>query len=283
VLRLIGPLLIDAAHADPGRSGGGLTLDGLLITDRPVEIMAGDLGLLELRHCTLVPGLALTPNGIAAAEGEPSIAVSGGNERLRVVVTRTICGGLRLPEAGTLAITDSLVDGTGGPAVRAGTLVVRDSTICGTVAAGLLEEATNSIFTARVKTTRTQAGCVRFCYLPWESRVPRRYRCQPDVAIAQALESALTMNRHLKTRARARVRAEVSARLVPSFTSTQCGQPAYGQLDERCAVEITTGADDQSEMGVFHHLKNQQREANFQASVSEYLPLGLEAGLIHVT
>ena len=206
-----------------------------------------------------------------------------GNERLNVVVTRTICGGLRLPEAGTLTVTDSLIDGTGGRAIRAGTLVVRNSTVCGSVSAALIEQASNSIFTDRVKAARMQAGCVRFCYLPSRSAVPRRYQCQPDVAIGMALDAALQANRQLTPRGRARLRAEGTARLRPSFTTAQYGQPGFAQLDARCPVEITTGADNRSEMGVLHHLKQPQRESNFRASLGEYLRLGLEAGIVHVT
>ena len=78
-------------------------------------------------------------------------------------------------------------------------------------------------------------------------------------------------------------RVDVQRRVRPRFTGVQYGQPGYAQLDARCPLEITTGADDQAEMGVFHHLKQPQRESNFRASLGEYLRLGLEAGVLHVT
>ena len=143
----------------------------------------------------------------------------------------------------------------------------------GPVTATLVEQASNSIFAGPVTAERKQAGCIRFCYLPSDSDGPRRYRCQPDMAIQQALDAV----------GRNEPRADVRRRVRPSFTGEQYGQPGYAQLDARCPLEITTGADDQAEMGVFHHLKQPQRESNFRASLGEYLRLGLEAGMIHVT
>jgi hypothetical protein len=36
-------------------------------------------------------------------------------------------------------------------------------------------------------------------------------------------------------------------------------------------------------MGAFNHLMQPQREANLRLRLEEYLPFGLEAGLIYVT
>jgi hypothetical protein len=284
VVRLTAPLSVTGAPpTDPGQPGGALILDGLLVTGQPIDILKGDLGGFELRHCTLVPGRALTPQGTPAAPGEPSLIVAAANERLGIVVTRSICGSLRMQGMGTLTIVDSLVDGTGGPAIRAGTLVIRESTVFGRVAATLIENASNAIFTDPVTAERKQAGCVRFCYLPPTSDVPRRYQCQPDAAVAQAIEAASKTVGALTTATRNAIRAELRGRLRPSFSDLRYGQPGYGQLDQRCPVEIKTGADDQAEMGVFHHLKQAQRESNFRTSLDEYLRVGLEAGLVNVT
>ena len=280
VLRLAGPSSISGVPpTEVDQPGGRLILDGLLVTGHQLEVTNGDLGLLALTHCTLVPGLGLTPHGTPVAAGEPSLVVNGGNERLKVVVTRSICGGLRLPATGTLTITDSLIDGTGEAAIAAGTLVVRESTVFGSVTATLVEHASNSIFAGRVKAERRQVGCIRFCYLPSGSTGPRRYRCQPDASIGKALEAQTS----LPAARRTALRAEVRRGMRPSFMSAAYGHPGYGQLDARCPVEITTGADDQAEMGVFHHLKQQQRESNFRASLAEYLRVGLEAGIVNVT
>jgi hypothetical protein len=100
---------------------------------------------------------------------------------------------------------------------------------------------------------RRQEGCVRFSYLPPDSRTPQRYRCQPaDDADA--------------------------ARVRPVLTSERYPDPAYGQLDRRTPDEIWRGADDESEMGALHHLFQPQRAAYLEARLDDYLRFGLEAG-----
>jgi hypothetical protein len=99
---------------------------------------------------------------------------------------------------------------------------------------------------------------VRFSFVPLGSRTPRRYRCQPANA-ADAL------------------------RVQPQFTSERYGVPAYCQLSDRCAIEIRTGADDESEMGAFHDVFAPQRDTNLRIRLDEYLRFGLEAGVFHAS
>jgi len=106
-----------------------------------------------------------------------------------------------------------------------------------------------------VNADRRQQGCARFSYVPLDARAPRRYRCQP-------------------------VSADDSARLHPQFTSERYGDAAYGQLSQRSAPEIRSGADDESEMGAFHFLYASRRETNFAVRLDEYLRFALEAGII---
>ena len=70
--------------------------------------------------------------------------------------------------------------------------------------------------------------------------------------------------------------------LVPSFESDRYGRPEFAQLRRTCPVQIRTGAEDGSEMGAFCVLKQPQRESNLRLRLDEYLPVGLEAGLIYV-
>jgi hypothetical protein len=153
-------------------------------------------------------------------------------------------------------------------------------TVFGAVHVRELMLVSESIFTGRVRAQRRQTGCTRFSSLPEGSQVPRRYRCQPDLALAafahelgRASVDDLTNDE----------RAAVLARLTPTFTSVRYGEPAYAQLSQTCAEEIRTGAEDGSEMGVFSHLKQPQRVANLRASLEEYLRFGLEAGIFFVT
>jgi len=109
-----------------------------------------------------------------------------------------------------------------------------------------------------VRSEKKQSGCVRFCYLPLTSVVPRRYRCQPE-------------------------QENDALRVKPQFTSLRYGDPGYGQLALRTTKQIRTGADDEAEMGAFHELYQPQRETNLRIRMEEYLRFGLEAGPFYVT
>ena len=77
----------------------------------------------------------------------------------------------------------------------------------------------------------------------------------------------------------------MAALIRPLFVSRDYGDPGYGQLERRCAVQIRTGAESGAEMGAFEFLKQPQREANLRDALDEYLRFGLEAGrlLRHLT
>ncbi|MGH2627488.1 MAG: hypothetical protein ACRDHY_12660, partial [Anaerolineales bacterium] len=64
------------------------------------------------------------------------------------------------------------------------------------------------------------------------------------------------------------------------FTAERYGRPGYAQLSTDSAAEIRRGADDESEMGAFHHLYQPQREANLCARLDEYTPAGMQAGIV---
>jgi hypothetical protein len=235
-----------------GAADAEVTLNGLLISGGAVRVN-GALRALRLRHCTLVPSV------------NPSLFVDLPN--VTIEIDHCISGGLRVHERSGLSITDSIVDATdvlaaafaaANGADAGGTLQIADSTVIGTMHTLELQLASNSIFMADVRSEKKQEGCVRFCYLPLTSIVPRRYRCQPEDD-SQAL------------------------RVRPQFTSLRYGDPGYGQLALRTAAEIRTGADDEAEMGVFHELYEPQRETNLRVRLAEYLRFGLEAGIFYVT
>jgi hypothetical protein len=110
---------------------------------------------------------------------------------------------------------------------------------------------------------------VRFSFVPDGSRTPRRYRCQPDLALTDIKDPDEI--------------ARIVARLVPHFTSSDYGHPGYAQLALNCPPEIRAGAENEAEMGAFNHLMQPQRETNLLIRLEEYLPFGLQAGLIYVT
>ena len=158
---------------------------------------------------------------------------------------------------------------------------IQTSTILGTTKLHSLD-ASESIFDGIVQIRRRQIGCIRFSHVlrkevkgepPLEkvylSQTPRRYRCQPDLALTGVTDESL--------------KECIRSRLRSVYTSRIYGKPEYAQLSLTCAEEIRTGAEDGSEMGVFNHLKQPQREANLREALNEYLRFGLEAGIFYVT
>ena len=295
-LQLTAPLEIQGIHPQ-----SAVTLSGLLI-EGWVHV-TGELGRLRLLHTTLVPGRALEPGDGRPVGSDPSLEVDGGgpgvllNEDLRVEIAFSITGPLRIPEhVLRISILDSIVDGAGTPALAGpgATGALGDPsgppawlervTIFGTSRVRELLLASEVIFTGAVLSRRRQEGCVRFSFLAVGSKTPRRYRCQPDLGIALRTEEAERKKGSKLTPLESKdLREEVQGWLVPSFTSDRYGQPAYAQLHLACPRQIATGAEDGSEMGAFCHLKQPQREANLRLRLEEYLPFGLEPGILYVT
>ena len=151
-------------------------------------------------------------------------------------------------------------------------------TAFGQVRVTALDLASECIFMDPLTVERRQKGCARFSYVPAGSLTPRRFECQPDLAIA----TALAQRPGIPEGEAEQVRAAVTSRVAPTFSAARYAAPAYGQLAAPCAKEIRTGAEDGSEMGAFSMLKQPQREANLRAGLAEYLRFGLEAGVFYV-
>ena len=67
------------------------------------------------------------------------------------------------------------------------------------------------------------------------------------------------------------------------FFSLRYGQPAYLKLLASTDDAIRRGADDGGEMGAYHFVLAPQRESDLKIRLLEYLPVGLEFGLIYQT
>jgi hypothetical protein len=255
---LLGDLLIRGTAGPPGMSGGTLILDGILL-EGTISVLPGDLGALRLNHCTLVP---LPPmGGVYVASGAPR------NDRLDVTIDHSICGMVNLADlARGLHITDSIIGG--GIAAAGIPADIQRTTVFSSTYVQTLE-AGNSLFTNVVVVYRRQQGCIRFSLVPDGSITPRRFRCQPDLALGTESDPVK--------------QASIKARMAPIFTSGRFGDPSYGQLASACAVEIRAGAEDGSSMGAFSSLREPQREANLQTGLTDYLRFGLEAGIFYVT
>jgi len=287
-------------------SGAELTFNGLLIAGGRLHISSVSgteekPPVLRLRHCTLVPGVALTRAGEPVAPNQPSLVVQPSAE-VTIEIDSCIVGALRSGRGVTVKLTNSIVDATaadhvafadGDDTSAGGILSVVNSTVIGRVHTARLDLASNAIFLARPGTGSTwthpvisdqnQQGCVRFSVLPLNSIVPRRYRCQPDLAVTAALTVADVPKGSLSNAKRQAITLATQARLRPAFTTLRYGQPGYCQLGSYCAKEIRTGAEDESEMGVFHDGFAPQRETNLKIRLQEYLRFGLEAGIFYST
>lgn len=283
--------------------GASLTLSGLLI-EGGLRI-EGDLDTLRLLHSTLVPGRSVEQENGLAPTG-PSLVVSPGpanaplNTRLQVEMAFCITGALRMPSHVTkLWLLDSIIVGiesNGGPWVPAVSNAanasgppahIERSTLLGTSRFLKLELGSETIFNGRVDVDQRQQGCLRFSFAPFGSQTPQQYRCQPALEIAQEKErrkaEAAASGIPLPPGWETLVETEIVQWLRPSFQTDRYGRPDLVQLRRTCPMQILTGAADGSEMGVFCVLKQPQRESNLRIRLDEYLPVGLEAGLIYVT
>jgi hypothetical protein len=293
-----GDLHIDLA------AGAELTLNGLLITGGRLLVRSvggSDSRILRLRHCTLVPGLALTQGGDPVSPIQPSsMVVDPAN--IIVEIDSCIIGGLRCAPSVAVKIANSIVDATAFNRVAfayvdeistGGTLTIENSTVIGKVHTARLDLASHVLFMARrdpgdgwshaVISDQNQQGCVRFCFVPLDSIVPRRYRCQPDLAVTAALTAADVPKGSLSNVKRLAITAAVQERVRPAFTTLRYGQPGYCQLSSSCPAEIRMGAEDESEMGAFHDVFAPQRESNLKIRLHEYVRFGLEAGIFYAT
>jgi hypothetical protein len=275
VLLLTGELLVT------GEPESDVALNGLIVAGGHVKVPALDssgqpnrLRTLRLRHCTLMPAdtpsFALPDGGsMPPAENAPRLIVEAAD--VTIEIEKCIIGTILAADVTALSISNSIIDAGSETDLAYGglssdepgaPLETANTTIVGKVNAQSIK-ASNTIFLSAaapgdtiesVRAERLQEGCIRFSFVPPGSRVPRRYRCQPESV-------------------------DDVARVRPVFTSLNYADAGYGQLDGHCAAEITQGADDQSEMGAFHDLHQPQRISNLQTRVEEYLRFGLEAGI----
>ncbi len=291
-------------------SGARFVMEGVVVAGRPLQVKgpapSERLAQVVIRHCTLVPGWLLDPECQPCCGEEPSLEVDDANCCIRI--EHSICGSIFVnsdevqADPISIHISDSVVDATnsrfsndvdphmcrtfhavshGECGIAYAVLTARRSTFIGDVRVHAIELAENSIFYGLVAVARRQSGCVRFCYVPSGSRTPRRYECQPDLVEAPIRKEFAAGT--ITDVERDQLLEQERLRVEPEFNSTRYGTPAYCQLSNSCATEITRGADDESEMGVFHDLYQPQRAANLSARLEEYTPAGMDVGIIFAT
>lgn len=286
-----------------GKQGSRFKLDGLMVTGRSVYVTGpdlsdaerfdqGDLCDVTIRHSTLVPGWGLECGCEPKRPSEPSLEIFNTSAIIRI--EHSIVGAIYVvadevtQDPVEIRVSDSIVDATGTERRAVGApnlplafarLSVARSTVLGEVQTHAIALAENAIFTGVVRVARRQQGCMRFCYVTTpESRTPRRYHCQPDLAIAAIDE--IEADPPLTDGQKADEKEFVRHHVRPRFNSVRYGTPTYCQLALDCAEEIARGADDESEMGAFHDLFQPQRTANLRARLDEYTPAGMDAGIL---
>jgi hypothetical protein len=276
-----------------------VVLDGLLVSGAPVVLDEVDppdreRRTIVIRDTTLVPGITRTTAGEPVSPTRASLIVLDPFAIVRI--ERSVVGSIVAVEGTTLEIVDSVVDASsrsgvaitgrdgasprtvasaadweaGDGTAAAGDLDIRASTIVGGVRCIRLD-ASNSLFLATlaeadarphpVHAERKQEGCVRYSFLPEDSRTGRRYHCvpRPDDPLAVQRESR------------------------PRFGSMRYGDYDYLRLHEGTPDRVRLGADDEGEMGVTHRLFAPQREANLRIRLDEYVRFGLAADRFFAT
>jgi hypothetical protein len=255
-----------------------------------------------IRHCTLVPGWTLECDCAPCQPAKGSLHLR--NLQGRVSIEHSILGAVRVHEDEVraepidLRISDTMLDATsieraalsrpGGSEIAHASLTIVRSTVLGEIHTHVMRLAENCIFAGHTCVARRQIGCVRFCYVVPGSRTPRRYECQPDLAERAAIEQLdkfMKLKKLVSPSPDDKIRAitRTRRRVRPQFNSMRYGSPVYCQLAFSCPEEITRGADDESEMGVFHDLFQPQRAINLRARLDEFTPAGMETGIIYVT
>jgi len=246
------------------------------------------LTTLGITHCTFVPGWALVPNGSpqttsAGALTYPGPAVFMENSGCAVSIGQSILGPLWLNVESSASLTDTIVDANAPTSVAivatvdsttqvpaaSGALTMNGCTIIGKVYASLLSLVSDSIFVAALTeadvtptpplwnaplwSARHQQGCVRFSFVPAGGILPRQFACVEQAPDAPS----------------------------PMFYSLQYGNPAYAKLLPTTDPSIRQGADDGGEMGVYHSVLAPQREADLLTRLAEYIPVGMEYGVLY--
>ena len=223
-----------------------VSVNGLLIAGGSISVLqntTADTVTLQISHCTLNP--AATP-AIGAAPAQPplpSLWIEPGN--IAVQVDHSLLGTIRIGSGSTVSLTACIVDALSPSevayacyldAMSAGSpLTVINSTIIGKVHTEQMTLATDSIFyselalldlwTASVIADQLQQGCVRFCYVPPGSRVPRVFIATPSRArsprlISPRYASATPATANSQTAAASFSPARTTNRRLASFTTS---------------------------------------------------------------
>ncbi|MGB6745638.1 MAG: hypothetical protein WBE38_18465 [Terracidiphilus sp.] len=230
------------------------------------------LGQLSVTNCTLVPGWSVQIDGTPDSPDAPALIAEPAG--LQVAVKLSITGAIEAGEFVTVNACDAIIDATANTGVAytspnganngaGGALTLVGCTVIGKVHATELALVSDCIFWSKLSAgdtwaapliaDRKQAGCVRFSFLPVGAITPRQFQC-----VEQALASA-----------------------QPIFFSLRYGAPGYAKLLTATSDAVRRGAHDGGEMGAFHFVLAPLREDDLRIRMQEYLPVGMEFGIIY--
>jgi hypothetical protein len=238
---------------------------------------------LNISHCTLVPGWSVNTSGEPNFGTQPNLVAEAAG--LSVTARSSIIGAIRAGEFVNLKAFDTIIDATDPTHVAVadldglagvGSLILggvdpldssdtppHGCTVVGKVRAVLLTMVSDSIlwaglgqadaWTTGLIADRKQEGCVRFSFLPAGAKTPRRFKCiERTIAGPQ-----------------------------PIFFALRYGRPGYMKLLTSTPDVVRRGADDGGEMGAFHFVLAPLRETDLRVRMQEYMPVGLEFGIIY--
>ena len=173
-------------------------LDGVWVAGHCVEL-AGELGTVTVRHCTLVPGRDDAEADRRSGEVQPSMIVRAAPCDL--AVDHSIIGRVSVESPETVSdplpvtVADSVIDGRGpaanafeGPDGEAAyvVLTLQRVTVLGGAHVHQIGLVEDTILTGPLRTSRRQVGQVRYSYIPDGSATPQRTGCQPDGVLLAA-------------------------------------------------------------------------------------------------
>jgi hypothetical protein len=289
-----------------GDRDSSLIFDGLWIdANWGITVKPGQLGLLQITHCTLVPNKSST-----------SIVVGERNDELNVIIYRSICGKIHasLHSEARFDIIDTIVDDNSDIIKEShdsgyNRYISTDSSSGGSDRNSYRAEhsqktqihyddyynsnSNNSdailCFKINIQNSTifgtTNVNSISASNTIFTNRVTARRRQEGCIRFSYVPQGSITPRRYrcqpendsINTN---RYKPSSSIIIHPKFTSVNYGDPAYAQLHKSVDVKIFEGADNESEMGVFNNLYQPQRIKNFESALDEYLRFGMEAGPI---
>ncbi len=253
-------LTVRGDAASTNRQPGNLILNGFHLCG-DISVDATRLGMVEISDVTSDPADQLRLMGTGSS--------AHSDFRLRLI--RSLLGPLssNLRDL-SIELKESLLNGNGLPAIDAGEAIldINACTFLGEVHCRTVN-ASDSLFRDPLSAARRQSGCIRFSWLPFNAKTPRRYRCQPDLAYQRA--------------GSATDKQFVLERVRPVFASLDWASPWYGMLSLRGPTEIARANEASNEVGVYAKVVQSLREHSLYLALDDALPVGLEAGHFYET